>query len=50
MGSEDILYYFPNAKITTYADLHQYKSIQELLPEDEDFVFILYEESPREGH
>ena len=50
MGSEDIFFYFPHAKITTYADLEAYKSIQQLLPEQEDFVFILYEESSREGH
>ena len=50
MGSDDIIHYFPNAKITTYADLHKYKSIKHLLPAQEDFVFILYEDSPRTGH
>ena len=50
MGSDDIIHYFPNAKITTYADLHKYKSIKQLLPAQEDFVFILYEDSPRTGH
>ena len=50
MGSDDIIHYFPHAKITTYADLNKYKSIKDLLPAQEDFVFILYEESPREGH
>ena len=50
MGSDDIIHYFPQAKITTYADLQPYKNIQQLLPAQEDFVFILYEESPREGH
>ena len=50
MGGDDITYYFPHAKITTYADLNKYKSIQQLLPVQEDFVFILYEESPRAGH
>ena len=50
MGSDDIIHYFPHAKIRTYADLHNYESIQQLLPAQEDFVFLLYEESPREGH
>ena len=38
MGSDDIIHYFPHAKITTYADLHKYKSIKDLLPAQEDFV------------
>ena len=50
MGSDDIIHYFPHAKITTYADLNKYKNIQQLLPAQEDFVFILYEDSPRTGH
>ena len=50
MGSDDIIHYFPNAKITTYANLNKYKSIKHLLPAQEDFVFILYEDSPRTGH
>ena len=50
MGSDDILYYFPRAKILQYKDLRRYKSIEELLPKKPDFVFILYEDSPQSGH
>ena len=50
MDTEDILYYFPNAKIMEYKNLEKYKSIKELLPKKPDFVFLLYEDSPQKGH
>ena len=50
MDTDDILFYFPHAKIMTYAGLCKYKSIEELLPAEEDYVFILYEDSPQQGH
>jgi hypothetical protein len=50
MGDDDIKFYFPNAKIITYKELDKYNSIDELLPNDKDFAFILIEESPNKGH
>ena len=50
MDTEDILYYFPDAKILQYKNLEKYKSIKELLPKKPDFLFLLYEDSPQKGH
>ena len=50
MGDDDIKKYFPNAKVLVYSDLGKYSTIQELLPKDKDFVFILLESSPNNGH
>jgi hypothetical protein len=50
MGDDDIRYYLPNAKIIKYNELEKYNSIDELLPKQKDFVFILYEDSPNKGH
>lgn len=50
MGSDDITYYFPHAKIYQYKELRKYKSIAHLLPKKPDFAFILYEDSPQSGH
>lgn len=50
MGDDDIKSYLPNAKIIKYSELSKYKSIDELLPKDKDFCFILYEDSPNKGH
>jgi hypothetical protein len=50
LGDDDIRFYFPNAKIMLYSDLQNYKSIDSLLPEENDYVFLLYENSPNNGH
>jgi hypothetical protein len=50
MGDDDIKKYFPGAKILTYSQLNDYDRIEDLLPEDKDFVFLLIEDSPNKGH
>ena len=46
----DIRAYIPNAKILSIPELENYKSIDELLPNDKDVVFILYPSKPNYGH
>ena len=43
VSGSDLTAYFPNCKIVKAADLDNYKSIYELLPNSLDFVFILVE-------
>lgn len=50
MGDDDIKFYFPKAKILKYADLRGYGHIDQLLPKDKDYSFLLLEESPNKGH
>jgi len=50
MGNEDISRYFPNARYIKYSELKNYRSIEQLLPENGSFVFLLYERSPNTGH
>lgn len=50
MGDDDIHYYFPNALIIKYRDLKKYNSIDSLLPHNNNFCFILYENSNNNGH
>jgi hypothetical protein len=50
MGDDDIRVYFPKAKIYRYGDIRRFNSIDEMLPKDKDYCFILYEHSPRSGH
>jgi hypothetical protein len=50
MGDDDIKHYFPNAKIITYSQLNDMNNIEELLPNDKTFSFMLIEDSPNRGH
>lgn len=50
LGDDDIKQYFPNAKVIVYSELSKYNSIEELLPKDKDFIFLLLESSPNKGH
>ena len=50
MSDSDIRYYYPKAKIIKYSELKKYNNIEDLLPTIPDFVFILYEDSPENGH
>lgn len=50
MGDDDIKVYFPNAKIIRYCELKDIKHIDELLPHDKSCIFLLYQDSPYEGH
>ena len=50
MGDDDILKYFPNAKILKYSELKNYNDITQLLPKNKSFFFLLYEHAPNNGH
>ena len=42
----EIRHYLPHAKIITYNELSRYKSINQLLPGETDYVIILLDEAP----
>jgi hypothetical protein len=50
MDDTDIRYYFPDARIVSYSELSDYKTIDDLLPKDLDYIFLLYEEKLNYGH
>ena len=50
MDDGDIRFYFPRAKIMQYSAFKKYNSIEQLLPKKPDSVFVLYEDSPKDGH
>jgi hypothetical protein len=50
LGDNDIRHYLPNAKIMKYSELRHYPTIDDLLPNDIDYVVLLYEDSPNKGH
>ena len=50
MGDDSIKRYFPNAKIVTYKELNDINSIEELLPKNKSYFFMLIEDSPNKGH
>lgn len=50
LGDDDIKRILPDAKIIDYESLKKYSSIDELLPNDKDYVIILYEDRQNSGH
>jgi hypothetical protein len=42
--------FLPHAKIIKYNELDNYKNIDALLPKPKDYVIILIEQAPNEGH
>lgn len=50
MDDSDIRDFLPDVKIMRYSDLKNYRTIQELLPNDIDYAIILYQESENKGH
>jgi hypothetical protein len=46
----DIKKYVPDAKIISSSDLKKYNSIDRVLPNQKDCVFIIYESKPNYGH
>ena len=50
VNNYDILNIFPNCKIVKYADLDQYETIYDLLPNQMDFVFLSTESELNSGH
>jgi len=50
MDDGDIRAYFPKARVMRYADLADYDNIEEVLPTDKSYVFLLYQHRPNDGH
>jgi hypothetical protein len=50
MDDGDIRTYFPKARVLRYAELADYDDIEELLPKDKSYVFLLYQHRPNDGH
>lgn len=50
MGTDDIKYYFPNAKILTVPEIKNFNNIYDLMPNKKDYVFLLYEHKKNYGH
>lgn len=50
MDDGDIRAYFPKARVMRYADLADYEDIEEVLPTDKSYVFLLYQHRPNDGH
>lgn len=50
MGDNDIRSYCPSDRIYSYSQLANINSIDELLPNEKDSCFILYEHSKNNGH
>jgi hypothetical protein len=50
MDDADIRSFLPDAKIIRYSDLKDYRSLEELLPNEVDYIIILYLESSHKGH
>jgi hypothetical protein len=49
MSNSLIEQYLKDPKIIRYNDLKNYNSIEELLPNNKDYVILLYESLPNEG-
>lgn len=50
MDDGDIRAYFPKARVMRYCELADYDDIEELLPNDKSYVFLLYQHRPNDGH
>jgi hypothetical protein len=50
LGDDDIRKFLPSSKILKYSDLSKYSSLDSLLTKPKDFAFVLYEDSPNQGH
>jgi hypothetical protein len=50
MGDDTIRKYFPDAETITYDELKKYNSIDSLLPNNNSFIYLLYQSSPNYGH
>lgn len=50
LGDDDIRLFIPNANIIKYSELERYPTVEALLPIFNPYVFVLYEDSPNQGH
>ena len=50
LGDNDIHKYLPDAPIIKYSELQNYNSIDDILPSDKSYCFLLYEDQPNTGH
>jgi hypothetical protein len=50
LGDNEIKKYLPTVPVMKYSKLSNYKTIEELLPENKTYCILLYEWSPNVGH
>jgi hypothetical protein len=50
MDDGDIRAYFPKARVMRYAELADYDTIEQLLPKNNSYVFLLYQHRVNDGH
>jgi hypothetical protein len=50
MNDANIRGYFPDAKILTYNELNDIDHIDDLLPHNKSYAFLLIEQQPKKGH
>ena len=50
LGDNDIHKYLPDATIIKYSELEKCNSIDEILPKNKSYCFLLYEDQPNSGH
>jgi hypothetical protein len=50
LSDSDIQQYLPDVKIYMYSDLSNYSSIDELLPNPNSYLILLYQDSENTGH
>ena len=50
LGDNDIRKYLPDAPIVKYSELENCSSIDDILPSEKSYCFLLYEDQPNSGH
>jgi hypothetical protein len=50
MSDKLIRQYLPNCKILKYNQFKNYKNLDQIIPNNKDYIIILYETSPNSGH
>jgi hypothetical protein len=50
LGDNDIRKYLPDAPIVKYSELENCGSIDDILPSEKSYCFLLYEDQPNSGH
>lgn len=50
MDDSEIKHYLPETPILTYSNLTNYDNLEELLPDNNSYIIILYQEEPNKGH
>lgn len=50
MSDKLIRKYLPNCKILKYNEFKKFKNLNQIIPNNKDYIIILYETSPNSGH